>query len=446
MRPRLLLGSLGLAAAIVAHDVTRRAPVPEPAHESAAHADWRDTTLADPVARLQARLDAGVATLPHDSAFGYLPALLRTLGIPLSSQGLVFSRTSLQTDRITPWSPRALYFNDDVYIGYVQESHFLEIASMHPTRGAVFYTLTQDATEKPAFERETRTCLMCHQSRATTGGVPGLMVLSSITDKYGYPITGVHDGGMTDATPIRQRWGGWYVTGTHGTGTTGAAGHSGNVYSPLFRHEIPDKQRYRTELDLTVESDRTHLEGKFDPSPYPSAHSDIVALMVLVHQTTVHNLLAGLHEIAEVTPPSVADAGAGESAEATRLNGAVERLLRAMLFVQEAPLAGPMRGTTSFAQDFASLGPRDARGRSLRDFDLERRLFRHPLSFLIYSESFDALPEVAERVFYQRLDAILRGEEQDAAYAHLTAADRTAIREILEATKPAFVRARQTPG
>jgi hypothetical protein len=101
-----------------------------------------------------------------------------------------------------------------------------------------------------------------------------------------------------------------------------------------------------------------------------------------------------------------------------------------------------MRGTTSFAKDFASLGPRDARGRSLRDFDLETRLFRHPLSFLVYSESFDALPEVASRAFYQRLDAILRGDEQDTAYAHLTAADRKAVREILEATKPAFVRYR----
>jgi hypothetical protein len=397
-------------------------------------ADARDAL--DPVARLQARLDAGEISLTYDSAFGYLPALLTALDIPRSSQGLVFSRTSLQTDKITPWSPRALYFNDDVYIGYVQESDFLELAAMHPTRGAVFYTFTQHATERPAFERETRTCLMCHQSRAATGGVPGLMVLSSITDKYGYPITGVHEGGMSDATPIRQRWGGWYVTGTHGVGTSGSAGHSGNVYSPRFRHEIPDKERYRTEFDLTTDSDRTSLEGKFDPAPYLSAHSDIVALMVLVHQTTVHNHLAGLHEIAEFTPDAAELDG---SAESTRLHGAVERLLRAMLFVQEAPLAGPMRGTTSFATDFAALGPRDARGRSLRDFDLETRLFRYPLSFLIYSESMDALPAVAQRVFYRRLEAILQGAEQDGAYAHLQANDRLAIREILRSTKPAYL-------
>ena len=74
----------------------------------------------DPIARLQSQLDAGEIALAHDSLLGYLPALLKTLRIPVSSQGLVFSRTSLQTDKITPWSPRAIYFNDDVYIGYVQ--------------------------------------------------------------------------------------------------------------------------------------------------------------------------------------------------------------------------------------------------------------------------------------------------------------------------------------
>lgn len=404
----------------------------------------------DPVARLQQRLSAGEPVLTRDSVLGYLPSLLRALDIPVSSQGFVFSRTSLQTDKITPWTPRALYFNDDVYIGYVQESHFIEIAAMHPTKGAVFYTLGQTAREQPAFERETRTCLMCHQSRATTGGVPGLMVLSTITDRHGYPITGVHDGGMTDATPIRQRWGGWYVTGTHGTlpdaDTTGraasAAGHAGNVYSELFRHEVPDKERYRTQIDLTTQSARTSLADRFDVSPYPSAHSDIVALMVLVHQVAVHNLLTAVHEIAATTV-TVPDDLASATAEQVRLSGAVDRLLRAMLFVREAPLAGSMRGTTSFATEFAQRGPRDDRGRSLRDFDLNTRLFRHPFSFLVYSESFDALPEPTRALLYRRLLAVLAGADATPDFAHLAAADRSAILEILVGTRPEFARAWQ---
>ena len=160
--------------------------------------------------------------------------------------------------------------------------------------------------------------------------------------------------------------------------------------------------------------------------------------MVLVHQTTVHNLIAALQEVAAEVPES---AEADGSATSARLHGAVDRLLRALLFVQEAPLAGPMRGTTTFANDFASRGPRDARGRSLRDLDLGTRLFRYPLSFLIYSESMEALPPVAQRVLLRRLDAILRGTDPDPAYARLQPADRAAVREILEDTKPAWARA-----
>ena len=451
MRPFLTVPSFGLLLVTVgAATAGRPVPVAPAPPTPVAHVPRLARQVqADPIARLQEELDAGTRTFVHDSITGYLPALLRALDIPVSSQGLVFSRTSLQTDRITPWSPRALYFNDDVYVGYVQESDFLEIAAMHPTDGAVFYTLSQHETARPRFEREGRTCLMCHQSRAATGGVPGLILLSSITDRHGYPIMGVQEGGMTDATPIRQRWGGWYVTGTHGAGVTGAGatvlpGHSGNVWSERFRHEIPDKRRFREEIDLSAESARLDLTGKFDPRAYLTAQSDIVALMVFVHQAHVHNLLTTLHEVAASLPDTIDDPLARRSADAIRLSGAVERLLQAMLFADAAPLAGPLRGTTTFAEEFPRVGPRDAAGRSLRDLDLERRLFRYPFSFLVYSPSVDALPPLALRTFYRRLDQILRGGDGDdglAAYAALDAADRRAIRDILLATKPSFARA-----
>ncbi len=398
----------------------------------------------DPIARLQSQLDAGTAVLAHDSLLGYLPALLKALHIPVSSQGLVFSRTSLQTDKITPWSPRAIYFNDDVYIGYVQESTFLEIAAVDPTRGAVFYTLSQEPRARVVFSRETTTCLMCHQSRSSTGGVPGFMVISSIVDRHGYPIVGAHDGATTDATPLRQRFGGWYVTGT-----TGAATHAGNVYSPKLSHEITDKQGYRAQIDMTAESGRTDLAGKFDATPYLSAQSDVVALMVLVHQTVVHNLITAVHEAAPdaVFEDSMARANGrdttrrgGTSDPTSRLRRDVERLVRAMLFVGEAPFNGTVRGTTTYAADFMQLGPRDAKGRSLRDLDLETRLFTYPLSFLIYSDSFQALPDLAKREVYGRLRAILTGTDSSTEFKHLQPQDRTAILEILEGTKADFPR------
>jgi hypothetical protein len=399
----------------------------------------------DPIARLQAQLDAGEVTLAHDSLLGYLPALLKTLHIPVSSQGLVFSRTSLQTDKITPWSPRAIYFNDDVYIGYVQESTFLEVAAVDPVRGAVFYTLSQEPRARPVFSRETTTCLMCHQSRAATGGVPGFMVISTLTDRYGYPVVGMHDGSTTDATPMKQRFAGWYVTGS-----AGPAGHAGNVYSPKLAHEITDKPAYRTQLNMHAESARTDLAGKFDSAPYLSAQSDLVALMVLVHQTVVHNLITAVHEAAPdaVFEDSMARVSGRDTTSraqpgggpAARLRRDVEKLVRAMLFVGEATLDGPVRGTTTYAQDFANAGPRDAKGRSLRDLDLETRLFKYPLSFLIYSDSFNALPDLAKGEVYRQLRDVLTGADPSTEFKQLTASDRTAILDILHATKPDFPR------
>jgi hypothetical protein len=399
----------------------------------------------DPIAQLQVRIDVGEVALAHDSVLGYLPALLKVLNIPVSSQGLVFSRTSLQTDKITPWSPRAIYFNDDVYIGYVQESTFLEIAAVDPVRGAVFYTISQEPRARPVFSRETTTCLMCHQSRSATGGVPGFMVISTLADRYGYPVVGMHDGSTTDATPMKQRFAGWYVTGS-----AGRAGHAGNVYSPQLAHEITDKPAYRAQLDMNAESARTDLTGKFDPAPYLSAQSDIVALMVLVHQTVVHNLITAVHEAAPDAvfedsmsrvsgrdTTSRAQPGGGPAA---RLRRDVEKLVRGMLFVGEAALDGPVKGTTTYAQDFVNAGPRDAKGRSLRDLDLETRLFTYPLSFLIYSDSFNALPDLAKREVYRQLRDVLTGVDPSTEFKQLTAGDRAAILEILNATKPDFPR------
>jgi hypothetical protein len=248
----------------------------------------------DPIARLQARLDAGAVTLAHDRVLGYLPALLRALDIPVSSQVLVFSRTSLQTDRIAPWSPRALYFNDDVYVGYVLESPFLKIGSVDPVKGGVFYTLPQEPRPRAAFQREAITCLMCHSSRSATGGVSGFMVLSSVADRHGYPITGVHEGSTSDVTPVAKRFGGYYVTGT--------GPHAGNVYAPLVGHEVHDKPAFRARFRLQFEradsNARTSLAGLFDTTAYLHGQSDVVALMVLTHQTVVHNLIMAVREAA----------------------------------------------------------------------------------------------------------------------------------------------------
>ena len=106
-----------------------------------------------------------------------------------------------------------------------------------------------------------------------------------------------------------------------------------------------------------------------------------------------------------------------------------------MLMSGEAKLVAPMRGTSSFAKEFTAPGPRDPLGRSLRDLDLERRLFKYPCSYLIYSPSFDALPGAVSEYVWQRMWKVLSGEDTSEDFAHLTTDDRQAIREILRSTK-----------
>jgi hypothetical protein len=373
--------------------------------------------------------------------WGYLPALLEALDVPVSSQALVFSRTSLQTDRIAPWAPRALYFNDDVYVGWVQDSPIIEIASVDPVEGAKFYTLAQTDPDEARFTTETTTCLMCHESRSVTGGVPGFMVRSMLVDRMGYPIDEIHAGPTTDRTPFDKRWGGWYVTGTHG-----ALQHSGNVHAPDMSHEVAEKRRYLAGLDFAPGANVLNLDDRFDVNAYLTPHSDLVAILVLTHQTQVHNLIALVREetqaalrLQELASPA-SEEGIDEDGllptTRMRITGPVERLLRTMLFAREAPLEGPVRGTASFAEEFEARGVRDGEGRSLRDLDLETRLFRHPLSFLIHSDAFASLPEVAKRVFARRLASVLAGEDPGGDFQHLDDEDRRAIREILSATEP----------
>jgi hypothetical protein len=385
---------------------------------------YSKSTPHDAVARLQQELDRGNVQLEFDAKRGYLPSVLKQLDVPISSQGLVFSRTSLQVDHIAPWTPRAIYFNDEVYVGWAQKAPIMEIASVDPTLGPVFYSLDQTETDHPKFERQTRMCLICHDSSSTTGGVPGFIVRSVFADRYGYPLTvpGMDDGVTTDQTPIEQRWGGWYVTGTHGD-----MQHRGNIAAPKLASELPNVKAYVEGIKLGSNGNVTDLHDRFDVKRYLAPDSDIVALLVLTHQSSVHNLITAAGYEARI-----------DGDESPRAKDATERLVRALLFVNEAPISAPIQGTSAFASEFAARGPRDHKGRSLRELDLKTRLFRYPLSYLIYSDGFDALPASVKNRVYDRLRQILSGEDTTSPFNRLTRDDRQAILEILQDTKPDF--------
>ena len=371
------------------------------------------SVLSDPIALLQKQIERGEAKLEYtDGGWGYLPSVLNHLGINVDSQILVFSRTSLQFAKISPKAPRAIYFNDNVTAGYVQGGGVYEFTSLDPSQGLVFYTLDTQKKETPRFERRSNECLVCH---APAGG---LLVSSVFPSTDGTPlITGTFFEGVDHRTPIEQRWGGWYVSGTHGS-----MRHMGNAVAPN-----PDRP---ADLEESGTQNLSSLSGKIDLSKYLTSTSDIVALMTIEHQTRMTNLINGVSR--QFRLPS--DRETREKSK-NNLDRAIDHLIDYMLFVGEAPLQDPVQGVSSFTRTFPQRGPRDRYGRSLRDFDLQRRLFRYPLSFMIYSEIFDAIPSPVRERVYQKLFDVLSGKDRSPKFKHLSDVDRSAILEIVCETK-----------
>ena len=387
---------------------------------------YTDGQVENVVVDLNADLQSGAASLSYDEVSGYLPSVLDFLNVPTESQLLVFSPTSLQADLIRFDNPRAVFFADDIAVGWVRGAEVLELAVQDRQQGTVFYTLTQSEVDRPQFERREN-CLACHLSWDTLG-VPGLQVLSMFPmpkDKNAYA-----SGHVTDhRSRLQDRWGGWYVTGDHG-----GVAHMGNG-------EVVDVDDPQATFGV-IPDVRPSMEGAFDLAGYPSSHSDIVALMVLEHQAHMANLITRLSWEARrvehresMTVPS----DRGRSTDDGRFNELVDEaaleLVDYLLFVDEAPMPSGVAGTSGFDSVFSERGPFDQRGRSLREFDLEERLFRYPCSYMIYTSSFDALPARALETVFARLWAVLSGEVTEAPYDRLSYTERQAIVEILIDTK-----------
>ena len=379
------------------------------------HAAIRYSTAeaTDPVAALNRRLQAGQATLKFEPGSGYLKSLLAALGVPVESQALVFSKTSFQASHINYRNPRAVYFNDTVAVGWVRGGEILEIAAQDRSQGVVFYALAQEQKPTPMPKRDND-CLACHLSWDSLG-VPGLIVESvhPLPDEISY----VNGYNTVHASPLDQRWGGWWVTGNHG-----GARHMGNI--PVMPEDKGKSKLANPRQVLNT------VEGQFDLTGYPTPHSDVVAQLVLAHQARMTNMItrAGWEaRLAAATP----------SADATaRVREAASDLVDYLLFVDEAPFVGPVQGSSGFAEWFVKQGPRDQQGRSLRDFDLRRRLFKYPCSYMIYTDAFDALPAAAKEAVYARMWEVLSGREKRTPYStRFTAADRQATVQILRATK-----------
>ena len=381
------------------------------------------------VSNLLEELKAGTKRLDYEAGHGYLRSLLAALDVPVSSQMLVYSKTSMQRDRIAPRTPRAIYFSDDVYVGFCQDGEVLEVSAVDPQLGAVYYTVDQKPSQ-PLVRRQLDNCLICHGS-SQTKDIPGHVVRSVLTDDRGLPILSAGTYRIDHTSPLEKRWGGWYVTGTHGEQK-----HLGNL--------IVRGRTEPAEIDNSAGQNKLSLAEYLDTSRYLSPHSDIVALMVLEHQTGVHNYLTranyltrqAMHYQQALNRELGAPADQVWDSTKSRIKSAGEPLVEYLLFSGEAGLTARLEGTSGFAAEFVQRGPRDKHGRSLRDLDLERRLFKYPCSYLIYSPSFAELPTKAREYVFQRLWEVLTGKDQSEKFAHLSPEDRANVLAILLDTLP----------
>jgi hypothetical protein len=328
---------------------------------------------------------------------------------------LVMSKTGVQGLHTSPQNPRAIFFNDSVTVGYIRGAPLLEFAVQDPQQGVIFYTVDQKPQPRVQFDRPA-SCLRCHVGFSTLH-VPGMLARSVYIAPDGLPLSQFGSYDADDRTPFAKRWGGWYVTGTHGS-----MRHLGNA--TVAKGDTPD----------TIVSDRTlnrtAIEA-FDAHGYVSPLSDIAALMVFEHQWYMMNLITRVGWEARIAAAeNRLDLGSAP------MRDAVAELVDYALFIDEQPLSATLKGTSGFAQKFEARGPFDSRGRSLRQLDLDRRLLRYPCSYMIYSPAFRALPIEVRQAVYRRMWEILSGGDAAPRYARLSDADRRAVVEILRDTTP----------
>ena len=405
--------------------------------------NYRSEDLSDPVALLEKQIDQGKVSLTYDQEHGYLRSVLDLLKVPVQSQTLVFSKTSFQYPKISPEHPRALYYNDDVYVGSVHNGNAIEIVSFDPRQGAIFYLLDERKVDKPVFQRAELDCTQCHIA-AGTRGVPGVLLRSVFAAPTG-TLTPRAPSYITDQeSAFKQRWGGWYVNGSL-------------AKTSMANAVAADQPAADPATPAAASPALNPLDQPFNASAYLAPGSDQVALLVLTHQAQMHNLITltnyqtrlALYALAKNTtaaPVQAAFTGDGSSLDALpdatrrQIQKPADQLLRYLLFANETPLGGLNArqeiASSPFAREFAARGVRDSQGRSLRDFDLNDRIFKYPCSYLIYNTAFDTLPEPAKGYIYHRLLQVLIGQDRSPYFANLSAKDRDAILSILIETKP----------
>lgn len=366
----------------------------------------------DAFAALVAKQQEGTFPPLTGDAREQVVTLLKALNIPQSSQILAYSATSLQSGLILPSNPRAIFFNEEVYLGYVPGGR-LEVAAIDPSLGPVFY-LVQAGPGGRLQQQRTERCMNCHAGR-TSWGVPGLVAESVIpTVNSGASLDGFRREVAGHTIPLAERLGGWHVTGAHEQGE-----HLGNL--------------------LGSASDGGYITysnppgGRFDWGRYPARTSDLFAHLLHEHQIGFHNLVTlGLYRTRDAL-----DAGDGSVRAQDRgeLDEIAWRLVRYILFQGEASLPrGGLKPDTELQAAFLARRLAGPSGLSLRDLDLNGRLFKNRCSYMIYTRGFAALPREFRQRVLRGLTLALDEHVAPAEFAYLPVEEKRSIRLILRET------------
>jgi len=373
--------------------------------------DYFNRRPQDRFTRLKAALESGELQLDRTGEKEYLRSLLERLEIPVSSQLLVFSTTSLQLRFITPENPRALYFNEDTYVGYIPGGR-LEIVSLDPDLGGIFYIFDLPKGAAPVRVERSDRCMNCH-AREDTGFIPGLVVKSVAPATTGGSLDSFRRGITGHGVPLTDRFGGWHVTGLDGF-----TNHWGNLLGELRDRQIrrvpnPPGSRFR-----------------FDR--YLASTSDVLAHLLHEHQAGFVN--RAIEATYRTRTHLHNDGGKLTAAHEAELDDQARLLTRYLLFADEVPLpAGGVNGDDAFRADFLR-NRRTVNGESLKDLELRTRLFRNRCSYMIYSAAFAGLPAVMKSKVFAGLKRALDESSPAPEFTYLPPAEKRTIRGILKSS------------
>lgn len=370
--------------------------------------DWKPK---DRFAELQEKAQKGEVKIDTSSDRAFLSSLLQALNVPVSSQMLVFSASSLQSEIINPRNPRALYFNEDTYIGWVPGG-LVEIIAADPEMGPIFYVFDRlrPGGPVPNVTRSTK-CMNCHAGNATRR-LPGLIAESLLVSQAGSSLETYRRDVQGHQIPLENRFGGWHLTGEHNLTDNKANVMGLTRNGRIEKTPVPPGQFSNLDLHLLPTS-------------------DILPHLVHEHQMGFENRL--VYAIYTMRQLKAENKGLMSSEGKAEIEERAQELARYIVFADEAKFpAKGIVGDPKYAEDFLRDRKMTKAGLSLKDFDMKTRIFKHRCSFMLYTDTWEHAPkEIKDRVYYRMAEAL---RDAQPSMPHLAAEERRVIREILKET------------